>query len=100
MPLRFLSYVDELYKRYTSTSHKKIYGGDLIKIPALEFYVFYDGNDTSFEQQTLKLSNAFETQSDKLELIVHVYNFADGMNEELKRKCLPIGRIQLLLQRI
>ena len=61
MPLRFLSYVDELYKRYTSTSHKKIYGDDLIKIPAPEFYVFYDGTDTSFEQQTLKLSNAFET---------------------------------------
>ena len=91
MPLRFLSYVDELYKRYTSTSHKKIYGDDLIKIPAPEFYVFYDGNNTSFEQQTLKLSDAFETQSDKLELTVHVYNLADGMNDELKRKCLPIG---------
>ena len=91
MPLRFLSYVDELYKRYTSASHKEIYGCKLIKIPAPEFYVFYDGNDTSFEKQTLKLSNAFETQSDKLELTVHVYNLADGMNEELKRKCLPIG---------
>lgn len=90
MPLRFLSYVDELYKRYTSTSHKKIYGDDLLKIPAPEFYVFYDGNDTSFEQQTLKLSDAFETQSDKLELTVHVYNLADGMNDELKRKYLPI----------
>ena len=95
MPLRFLSYVDELYKRYTSTSHKKIYGDDLIKIPAPEFYVFYDGNDTSFEQQTLKLSNAFETQSDKLELTVHVYNLADGMNDELKRKCLPIGEYSI-----
>ncbi len=91
MPLRFLSYVDELYTRYTSASHKEIYGCKLIKIPAPEFYVFYDGNDTSFERQTLKLSNAFETQSDKLELTVHVYNLADGMNEELKRKCLPIG---------
>ena len=91
MPLRFLSYVDELYKRYTSTSHKKIYGDDLIKIPAPEFYVFYDGNDTSFEQQTLKLSDAFETQSDKLELTVHVYNLADGMNEDLKKKCQPIN---------
>ena len=91
MPLRFLSYVDELYTRYTSSSHKEIYGCKLIKIPAPEFYVFYDGNDTSFEKQTLKLSDAFETQSDKLELTVHVYNLADGMNEELKRKCLPIG---------
>ena len=95
MPLRFLSYVDELYKCYTSTSHKKIYGGDLIKIPAPEFYGFYDGNDTSFEQQTLKLSDAFETQSDKLELTVHVYNLADGMNDELKRKCLPIGEYSI-----
>ena len=95
MPLRFLSYVDELYKRYTSTSHKKIYGDDLLKIPAPEFYVFYDGNDTSFEQQTVKLSNAFETQSDKLELTVHVYNLADGMNDELKRKCLPIGEYSI-----
>ena len=95
MPLRFLSYVDELYKRYTSTSHKKIYGDDLIKIPAPEFYVFYDGNNTSFEQQTLKLSDAFETQSDKLELTVHVYNLADGMNDELKRKCLPIGEYSI-----
>ena len=95
MPLRFLSYVDELYKRYTSTSHKKIYGDDLLKIPAPEFYVFYDGNNTSFEQQTLKLSDAFETQSDKLELTVHVYNLADGMNDELKRKCLPIGEYSI-----
>ena len=95
MPLRFLSYVDELYKRYTSTSHKKIYGDDLLKIPAPEFYVFYDGNDTSFEQQTLKLSDAFETQSDKLELTVHVYNLADGMNDELKRKCLPIEKYSI-----
>ena len=95
IPLRFLSYVDELYKRYTSTSHKKIYGDDLLKIPAPEFYVFYDGNDTSFEQQTLKLSDAFETQSDKLELTVHVYNLADGMNDELKRKCLPIGEYSI-----
>ena len=95
MPLRFLSYVDELYKRYTNTSHKKIYGDDLIKIPAPEFYVFYDGNDTSFEKHTLKLSDAFETQSDKLELTVHVYNLADGMNDELKRKCLPIGEYSI-----
>ena len=54
-----------------------------------------NANDTSFEQQTLKLSDAFETQSDKLELAVHVYNLADGMNDELKRKCLPIGEYSI-----
>ena len=43
----------------------------------------------------MKLSDAFETQSDKLELAVHVYNLADGMNDELKRKCLPIGEYSI-----
>ena len=43
----------------------------------------------------MKLSDAFETQSDKLELTVHVYNLADGMNDELKRKCLPIGEYSI-----
>ena len=31
----------------------------------------------------MKLSDAFETQSDKLELAVHVYNLTDGMNKEV-----------------
>ena len=43
----------------------------------------------------MKLSDAFETQSDKLELTVHVYNLADGMNDALKRKCLPIGEYSI-----
>ena len=91
MPLRFLSYIDELYRRYTSTFHEKIYGHKLVKLPAPEFFVFYDGDDTSFERQTLKLSDAFKTHSDNLELTVHVYNLAEGMNEELKARCAPIG---------
>ena len=91
MPLRFLSYVDELYKRYTSSYHEKIYGKKLVKLPAPEFFVFYDGNDTSFEHQILKLSDSFETSSDKLELTVHVYNLADSMNKDLKKKCQPIN---------
>ena len=91
MPLRFLSYVDELYRRYISTFHENIYGREIVKLPAPEFFVFYDGDDTSFEHQTLKLGDAFKTNSDKLELIVNVYNLAEGMNKELKEKCTPIG---------
>ena len=91
MPLRFLSYVDELYRRYINTFHEKIYGRELVRLPAPEFFVFYDGDDTSFEHQTLRLSDAFKTNSDELELTVHVYNLAENMNEELKAKCKPIG---------
>ena len=41
MPLRFLSYLDELYRRIVSGQSAKIYGSELIKVPAPEFYVFY-----------------------------------------------------------
>ena len=76
--LAVLSYLDELYRRIVSGQSAKIYGSELIKVPAPEFYVFYDGDDTSFDQQILKLSNAFESASENLELIVHVYNLGDG----------------------
>ena len=59
----------------------------LIKVPAPEFYVFYDGDDTSLDHKLLKLSDAFETPSENLELIAHVYNLADGKSQKLKDKC-------------
>ena len=90
MPIRMLEYVAELLRRYMEPEKRKIYGSELIKLPAPEFYVFYDGNDTSFEQQTLRLSDAFRAPSDKLELIVNIYNLADGMNESLKEQCKPL----------
>ncbi len=52
--------------------------------------MFYDGDDTSFEHKELRLSDAFKAPSDKLELVVHVYNLAIGKNEELKRICKPL----------
>ena len=44
----------------------------------------------SFDQQILKLSNAFESASENLELIVHAYNLGDGKSETLKQKCSAI----------
>ncbi len=90
MPLRFLSYVDELYRRFAQPQQRKIYGRELIQLPTPEFYVFYDGDDTSFDQKTLRLSDAFKTSSNNLELIVHVYNLADGVNDSLKERCKPL----------
>lgn len=93
MPIRLLSYVDELFRRYIKPQQEKIYGRELIKIPAPEFYVFYDGDDASFDHKTLKLSDAFKTFSDKLELIINVYNLATGKSETLKKICKPLRAI-------
>ena len=95
MPIRMLEYVAELFRRYMEPEKRKVYSTDLIKLPAPEFYVFYDGDDTSFEHQTLRLSDAFMAPSDKLELIVNVYNLADGMNEDLKERCRPLNEYSI-----
>ena len=90
MPVRLLNYVAELFKIYLEPEKRKMYSSSLIQIPAPEFYVFYDGDDTSFERKILKLSDAFKAPSNKLELIVHVYNLATGKNEALKSICKPL----------
>ena len=90
MPVRLLNYVAELFKIYLEPEKRKMYSSSLIELPAPEFYVFYDGDDTSFEKHVLKLSDAFKAPSDKLELIVHVYNLATGKNEALKSICKPL----------
>ena len=95
MPIRMLEYVAELFRRYMEPEKRKVYSTDLIKLPAPEFYVFYDGDDTSFEHQTLRLSDAFMAPSDKLELTVNVYNLADGMNEGLKERCRPLNEYSI-----
>ena len=90
MPLRFLSYVDELYRRYVQSQQKRIYSSELIPLPAPNFYVFYDGDNTSFDHATLKLSDAFLTESSQLELTVNVYNLAEGKSKRLKDACRPL----------
>ena len=47
------------------------------------------------EHQTIRLSDAFLAASDKLELIVNVYNLADGMNEDLKERCRPLNEYSI-----
>lgn len=95
MPLRFLSYVDELFRRYTQPQQKKIYSSELVKLPTPNFYVFYDGNDDSFDRYTLRLSDAFEIPSNNLELTVSVYNLATGKSKALKNLCQPLNEYSI-----
>ena len=50
--------------------------------------MFYNGDKTRPEREVLKLSDAYENQSDEpqLELICTVYNINPGNNEELKKR--------------
>ena len=87
MPLRDLFYVAELLQVYVKD--QSLYSSKLIKLPTPHFVVFYNGVEEKPEKRILRLSEAFEVQTDdpELELKVTILNINPGMNEELKEKC-------------
>lgn len=87
MPLRNLIYVTLTLEN--NIKGRDIYGRQLVKIPTPRFAVFYNGFEEQPEQYILKLSDAFEHQTDnpELELICIVYNINHGKNSELLGKC-------------
>lgn len=90
MPVRFLSYADELFKLHLQPFREKIYKSRLVSLPTPEFHVFYDGEDTSFDQKTLRLSRAFAMPGRNLELIVQCHNLNPGKSQLLKALCKPL----------
>lgn len=87
MPLRDLLYVAHIYSELTKNAD--IFSSKLIKIPAPQFVVFYNGVDEAPEQYVQKLSDAYEhlTGEPALELKVTVLNINYGYNKELMDKC-------------
>lgn len=87
MPLRDLFYIAELLQVYVKD--ESLYSSKLIKLPTPHFVVFYNGVEQKPERKILKLSEAFEveTEDPELELKVTILNINPGKNEELKKKC-------------
>ena len=86
MPLRDLFYIAELLQVYVKD--ESLYSSKLIKLPTPHFVVFYNGVERKPERKMLKLSEAFEveTEDPELELKVTILNINPGKNEDLKNK--------------
>ena len=86
MPLRNLAYVACVYMAYVFGDN--LYGRKLIKIPEPRFVVFYNGTDKIPEQSVLRLSDAYESKSEELdlELRIRFININPGYNEEMVEK--------------
>ena len=86
MPLRELIYFVTIIKKLVE--NKYLLSHKLVKIPTPKFAVFYNGDKTRPEREVLKLSDAYENQSDdpQLELMCTVYNINPGNNEDLKKR--------------
>lgn len=86
MPFRCLSYVAELLNNLVKNKHK-LYYKKLIKFPHSKFFVLYNGDKHEPLQRILRLSDAFDSDSSSLELIVTAFNINYGLPQPLLHKC-------------
>jgi len=77
----------ELYNAERITKGKDLYREKLIKIPAPEFIVLYNGKDEFPDFKELRLSDSFKSKGKgNLELVTNVYNINKGRNAEIAGK--------------
>ena len=86
MPLRFLFYIpDILFMLFVDMS--RIYGKKILKIPAPQFYVLYNGEET-LKQETLRLSDTFKVSptGPSMELMVKIVDVNHDSGSEILSK--------------
>ena len=66
-----------------------LYGETIVRIPAPEFIIFYNGKDEMPERQLLKLSDMYNVKEEKpkLELEATLLNISGTNNRKLKEAC-------------
>ena len=62
MPLPELIYFVTIIKKLVE--NRNLFSHKLVKIPTPKFAVFYNGGETRPEREVLRLSDAYENQSD------------------------------------
>ena len=98
MPLRFFWYLGNLYRDLVDKD--VIYKGTLLKIPAPEFYVLYNGIQDIPYFQKLHLSDAFETPSPSLELTTNCYNINYAESKEILTRCHDLMAYSVFIAKI
>jgi len=78
-----LDYVSREYEKITN--RKDLYRRKMIKIPAPEFIVLYNGKEKFPDFKEMRLSDSFKFKSETcfLELVVKAYNINKGRNVEM-----------------
>ena len=92
MPVRFLLYISDVYKRYIEEHNvqKQLYTSHIVHLPAPQAIVFYNGLQDDREQYELRLSDSFDKKG-SIELTVKVYNINLDKNKELLTGCRVLG---------
>lgn len=100
MPLRFLIYATDLFKRLVK--NKDLLSTSIRKIPTPKFAVFYNGVEERPEIEHMRLSDAFQNPTDapELELKCTVYNINPNHNRELMEQCDVLREYTAFVERV
>ena len=89
MPLRGLFYYARTMDGILTKAgiKEKLYRKTLVKIPAPEYYVLYNGQEEEADKKDFLLSEAFITKVEGYEWTAHMININEGHNSEILEKC-------------
>ena len=102
MPIRGFMYFGKLYSKYIKSNKLNLYGENLIKLPAPQYIVFYNGSKMQEDTTELKLSDSFVDKSagNRFEWTATVININYGRNKELMEKCNTLKEYSILVDKI
>ena len=100
MPLRGLIYYAHNIDGILAAKGIRLYGKKLVKIPAPDYYVFYNGEEGVPDRQELRLSDAFLAPHEGYEWTAHMLNIKAGHNQELMENCPALEGYVALVQYI
>jgi len=107
MALRLLMYAGRVYEKIIN--EEKIYSSTKISIPRPEFFVLYNGVKPFPDEETIKLSELFESteslgiskdEYSALELEVRVLNINKGKNEKIAKKCQTLYQYSAFIAKV
>lgn len=106
MPIRGVFYFSRLYETYIAQYKLDIYDSKLVKLPAPQYVIFYNGDADKPDRMVLKLSDAFQLSKAEtnmisaLECTAVMLNINYGHNEELLNKCKPLKDYSIFTTKI
>ena len=100
IPLRDLYYLAANLKKLYPT--EKLYGSNMIKIPAPKFIMFYNGETSMEDKVTFCLSDMFSkpVKEPSIELKVTALNINAGHNKELMEACKTLKGYSLFVAKV
>lgn len=99
MPMRFFIYAAKLYEKYIAGSEYYQYSSKIQSAPCPKCICFYNGAVKQPERKVLRLSDAFDGESD-IEVQVTMLNINYGKNKALMKACEPLNEYAWLIDSI